>query len=172
MPEPIDHIEEQRKHHAQQDRRSQRKVKRRIFAAVENVSRKASQRQVHSSEQRKQKAGHNQHDAQDDQDFAQISHFLTLTLFAPDELHAEMKQKHRTGQMFIKGPGTRTLKLDIRNFPTNFFPQAESPLAFFAQSRSGRAASGPGYTSNRTRLPSRKWTRPAFIDSHLGCPQA
>ena len=69
-----DEVKYEREQQTQQQRRRQRKVKCRVFSAVNNVPRQPSQGQVGPAKQNQDSSSRKQEDSEDDQKFAQIGH--------------------------------------------------------------------------------------------------
>jgi hypothetical protein len=73
-PESPDHIHHEGEDDAEQNAGRQRKIECRVFAAIDDVTRKASDREIGFAEQNQEQAHYQQHAAQEDKQFAHVCH--------------------------------------------------------------------------------------------------
>ena len=76
MPESTDHIEHQGKHGAEQNRGCEWEIEGRVFAAVENITRKAAYRKAGASEEQEKSSQHEQKHPKEDENFAELGHLI------------------------------------------------------------------------------------------------
>ena len=76
MPESTDHIEHQGKHGAEQNRGCEWEIEGRVFAAVENITRKAAYRKAGASEEQEKGSQHEQKHPKEDENFAELGHLI------------------------------------------------------------------------------------------------
>jgi len=83
MSEPTHHIKQNAEHHAQQDGSGQRKVECRVFAAINNVAREASDWEIAAAQQY-ERDPRNHHDrAKKNQQFSNVHHVFILPASSP-----------------------------------------------------------------------------------------
>src|SRR6266576_203345 len=76
--ESPNHVQHHRKHHAQQNRSGQRKIKRRVLAAIDDVPGKSTEWNIHPAEQHQHQPANYQDQSKEQQQFAQIRHRFSL----------------------------------------------------------------------------------------------
>jgi hypothetical protein len=74
VPEPAHEVQHYAEHHTEQDRGGKRKVEGRVFAPVNNVAGKTSDRQIGPAQQHQRYARDHNDRAQKNQQFSQIRH--------------------------------------------------------------------------------------------------
>jgi len=84
MPELADYIHRKREHDAEQQRGCEGKVKRRVLAAIQNVSRESAQWNTCAPEQQKHRADDEQDRAEKHEDFAELFHESCLNNEEPE----------------------------------------------------------------------------------------
>lgn len=82
VPEPGDERDQQRQHHTHQDRTGQRKIKGRVFPAIENVAGEPAERETGPAQEKKERPYDKQERSGGEQNFAKISHRSPLAFAA------------------------------------------------------------------------------------------
>src|SRR5580704_2147377 len=90
-PPSADHIQQDREHHAYQQRGRQRKVHRRTFPAIQEVSRQTPQRPIHPPQQHHRQTRHYQGNSKKNQQFP--------------KLHPVNSSHQRVSSRLVRGPG-------------------------------------------------------------------
>ena len=74
MPDLRNHIENQRQHNTQQDRRGQREVKNRVFAATDEVTRKSANWKIGAAGQNQYQSKGRKNQTEEQQRLSNIGH--------------------------------------------------------------------------------------------------
>src|SRR5690348_1355402 len=90
VPESADQVKHQGQHHAEHNRRGQWKVKGGVLPAMENVSRQSTERKVGPAQQHKQQTSRGDHEAENNQYFANVCHAYSLEEFRDYNFAHEM----------------------------------------------------------------------------------
>jgi hypothetical protein len=73
-PQPSNHIEQNRKHHAEENRSREWEIENSILAAINNIAGEPTKRKIGSAQQNKRQPDDDNSPAEEHQQFAQIRH--------------------------------------------------------------------------------------------------
>src|ERR1700687_2719210 len=78
LPHPSNHVQQNRKHHADHNRSRERKIESRILAAIDNVARKPANRKIGPVKQNERQPNDDDSPTEQHQQFAQVRHTKSL----------------------------------------------------------------------------------------------
>ena len=92
MPKPAYRVQQQRQHHAEQNRSGDWKIESRMFAAIDYVTGKATKWKIRPAQQDEHNSPDCDDRAQQNQQFSQVCHILILAERAESEAASDIHQ--------------------------------------------------------------------------------